>query len=299
MSKAKLRDTGMRLGSYGDRAIRQLWASDRGYLLETEMCARLDLERLSDCENALRYPVRKGMIVRDEVDGVARYLLPEWKGDDQRTPEPPPAPPVRQPAALPPAPVSQPEELPPSELREPAGEALAGFVDRMVRTTIPVGEASETAIEEFEQLLEQGPRQTDATPAQAGSREMLFAVFAGESIDQVQRKLVLTTMQRCNNVKATAARQLGVSLKTLYNWLGAYRSQGFPELEADAQPADVATSAVPPSAPTAPPPAASSFRCGLFSDGTFLFEVNGERTTLDSQQCIQLVNFVDRLALKE
>lgn len=288
----------MRLGSYGDRAVRQIWASDRGYLLESEMCARLDMERPSDCEVALRYPVRKGLICREIIEGVARYRLgdPARDATKKMVAEPAVSPPPR-PVAAPQIAEPPPAEQPPEELGEPPGAALAGFMDRMVRTTIPVGEASESRLEEFERLVGEDPGRPEV-PAPLGSREMLFTVFAGETVDQVQRKLVLTTLQRCGNVKTAAAKQLGVGVKTLYNWLNAYLEQGFPASNADLQ---QGMNGVQQDAHTPParPPGPQSFRCGLFSDGTFVLEVNGERITLEKRECIQLINFVDRLATEE
>ena len=46
----------------------------------------------------------------------------------------------------------------------------------------------------------------------------------GLSIEEARRRLILGTLERCGGNKRKAAELLGISLKTLYNRLGAYRS---------------------------------------------------------------------------
>jgi DNA-binding NtrC family response regulator len=46
----------------------------------------------------------------------------------------------------------------------------------------------------------------------------------GSSIADVERQLILATMERCGGNKTRAAEILGISLKTLYNKLGSYEA---------------------------------------------------------------------------
>ena len=48
-------------------------------------------------------------------------------------------------------------------------------------------------------------------------------VAVGLSIEEARRKLILSTLERCAGNKKKAAELLGISLKTLYNRLGAYK----------------------------------------------------------------------------
>jgi DNA-binding NtrC family response regulator len=48
----------------------------------------------------------------------------------------------------------------------------------------------------------------------------------GSSIAEVERELILATLDHLDGSKREAARVLGVSLKTLYNRLNAYREDG-------------------------------------------------------------------------
>jgi len=47
----------------------------------------------------------------------------------------------------------------------------------------------------------------------------------GATVEQVERELVLQTLQRTNNNKTRAADLLGISLKTLHNKLARYKTQ--------------------------------------------------------------------------
>jgi DNA-binding NtrC family response regulator len=60
----------------------------------------------------------------------------------------------------------------------------------------------------------------------AAAQGLHFAV--GASIAEVERRLIFATLESCAGNKRQAADLLGVSLKTLYNRLNAYR-----ELEID------------------------------------------------------------------
>ena len=64
----------------------------------------------------------------------------------------------------------------------------------------------------------EGERQSDGTD--------VVTVKIGTPIAEVERRLIMATLRHCDGNKAKAAELLGVSLKTLYNRLGAYRAVG-------------------------------------------------------------------------
>jgi Response regulator containing CheY-like receiver, AAA-type ATPase, and DNA-binding domains len=51
-------------------------------------------------------------------------------------------------------------------------------------------------------------------------------VPVGTNLADVERWMIFATLQKCGGNKTRAAALLGVSLKTLYNRLNAYRAQG-------------------------------------------------------------------------
>lgn len=53
----------------------------------------------------------------------------------------------------------------------------------------------------------------------------LLMIFPGTTIAQAQRELVLVTLRHVGGRKVLAADMLGVSLKTLYNWLQQYQEE--------------------------------------------------------------------------
>jgi DNA-binding NtrC family response regulator len=64
-----------------------------------------------------------------------------------------------------------------------------------------------------------------------GERERAPAPVAlripvGTNLADVERWMIFATLQKCGGNKTRAAALLGVSLKTLYNRLNAYRAQG-------------------------------------------------------------------------
>jgi DNA-binding NtrC family response regulator len=71
------------------------------------------------------------------------------------------------------------------------------------------------------------------TPSSDGGEQQAGAVnFAtaptlhipvGTTVADAQRLLILATLKHCGNHKTMAAAMLGISLKTLYNRLNAYR----------------------------------------------------------------------------
>ena len=67
--------------------------------------------------------------------------------------------------------------------------------------------------------------------AVAGERNLAPAPLAlripvGTNLADVERWMIFATLQKCGGNKTRAAALLGVSLKTLYNRLNAYRAQG-------------------------------------------------------------------------
>ncbi len=55
------------------------------------------------------------------------------------------------------------------------------------------------------------------------------AASTGQTLEDLERRQILATLQRCGGNKAATARELGISLRTLYYKLSAYRAQGFIE----------------------------------------------------------------------
>ncbi|MEL7061824.1 MAG: sigma-54 dependent transcriptional regulator [Acidobacteriota bacterium] len=69
-----------------------------------------------------------------------------------------------------------------------------------------------------------GPEQLpiDAAGALAPDGSLSLQVPVGKSIAEVERRLIFATMDACDQNKRSAAKTLGISLKTLYNRLNAY-----------------------------------------------------------------------------
>lgn len=55
------------------------------------------------------------------------------------------------------------------------------------------------------------------------------AIKPGRSIDDVERELIMATLEHCDGDKPSAAKMLGISLKTLYNRLSSYDSEATDE----------------------------------------------------------------------
>jgi DNA-binding NtrC family response regulator len=61
----------------------------------------------------------------------------------------------------------------------------------------------------------------------ADGRELkTLRIAVGTNLADVERWMIFATLQKCGGNKTRAAALLGVSLKTLYNRLNAYRAQG-------------------------------------------------------------------------
>ena len=83
-----------------------------------------------------------------------------------------------------------------------------------------------------------------ASAPSGGVKDVTIRV--GTSLDDAERALIMATLDSVAGSKAKAAQVLGISLKTLYNRLHAYRSNGFDavqEIRAPIPPADVAMAA--------------------------------------------------------
>ncbi|CAB3781678.1 sigma-54 interaction domain-containing protein [Pararobbsia alpina] len=58
-----------------------------------------------------------------------------------------------------------------------------------------------------------------------------MSVWVGTPLADAQKQIILGTLKHCNGDKRRTAKALGVSLKTLYNRLGAYENEGAPEID--------------------------------------------------------------------
>lgn len=66
-----------------------------------------------------------------------------------------------------------------------------------------------------------GGERSNLAPAPVALR-----IPVGTNLADVERWMIFATLQKCGGNKTRAAALLGVSLKTLYNRLNAYRAQG-------------------------------------------------------------------------
>ena len=67
--------------------------------------------------------------------------------------------------------------------------------------------------------------ETGEPPARRGGGPLVQA-RVGLSIEEVERSLILATLDHLGGDKKRAAEVLGISLKTLYNRLNVYKAQG-------------------------------------------------------------------------
>jgi two-component system, NtrC family, response regulator AtoC len=65
----------------------------------------------------------------------------------------------------------------------------------------------------------------DQAPLAAEDQSGLIVVRVGTPLEEVERRVTMATLESCGRVKRTAARILGISLKTLYNRLEAYAAK--------------------------------------------------------------------------
>jgi len=92
------------------------------------------------------------------------------------------------------------------------------------------------------------PESSGAAAAASGSRSGDLAVPVGQPIAEVERQLILATLESLKGDKTEAARVLGISLKTLYRRLNVYEAAG--RLDSSA----AATDAIAPLPRISPPP---------------------------------------------
>ena len=77
-----------------------------------------------------------------------------------------------------------------------------------------------------------GEESDSGDPAVVGGERSLapaplaLRIPVGTNLADVERWMIFATLQKCGGNKTRAAALLGVSLKTLYNRLNAYRAQG-------------------------------------------------------------------------
>jgi DNA-binding NtrC family response regulator len=77
-------------------------------------------------------------------------------------------------------------------------------------------------------LLAAAAGEVISLPAQSGTRGSSndITIQIGMSLEEAERALIMATLKAVENSKARAAEVLGISLKTLYNRLHAYRGSG-------------------------------------------------------------------------
>jgi DNA-binding NtrC family response regulator len=66
----------------------------------------------------------------------------------------------------------------------------------------------------------------ERTEIRAAQELAVLQVPVGTNLADVERWMIFATLQKCGGNKTRAAALLGVSLKTLYNRLNAYRAHG-------------------------------------------------------------------------
>jgi two-component system, NtrC family, response regulator AtoC len=71
------------------------------------------------------------------------------------------------------------------------------------------------------------------------SDEQMLYIPVGTSIAEAERWMIFATLRKCRGNKTRAAALLGVSLKTLYNRLNAYRAEGLEMGDLDTESAEV------------------------------------------------------------
>lgn len=71
------------------------------------------------------------------------------------------------------------------------------------------------------------------------SDQQLLYIPVGTSIAEAERWMIFATLRKCGGNKTRAAALLGVSLKTLYNRLNAYRAEGLEVGDLDTESAEV------------------------------------------------------------
>jgi len=70
--------------------------------------------------------------------------------------------------------------------------------------------------------------------------ELALRIPVGTNLADAERWMIIATLKKCGGNKTRAAALLGVSLKTLYNRLNAYRAQGLDMGDFDGELTEVA-----------------------------------------------------------
>ena len=76
-------------------------------------------------------------------------------------------------------------------------------------------------------VLEADMLAPQVSPSGASAAGGRVSVPVGETLAEVDRRLILATLERCNGVKKQTAAMLGISPKTLYNRLEEYAAAGY------------------------------------------------------------------------
>lgn len=76
-------------------------------------------------------------------------------------------------------------------------------------------------------VLEADMLAPQVSPSGASATGGRVSVPVGETLAEVDRRLILATLERCNGVKKQTAAMLGISPKTLYNRLEEYAAAGY------------------------------------------------------------------------
>jgi DNA-binding NtrC family response regulator len=72
---------------------------------------------------------------------------------------------------------------------------------------------------------EVGQGQVTTAPTNSGSSAPMLHVPVGSSVADVEKRLIIATLDRLEGDKQRAAEVLGISVKTLYNRLNAYKDE--------------------------------------------------------------------------
>jgi DNA-binding NtrC family response regulator len=82
---------------------------------------------------------------------------------------------------------------------------------------------------ELEQALDRALKRQAGTPPNPMdlAQEATTAQRPAQTIEEAERELILQSLRRNNGNRAAAARELGITRRTLHNKINAYQNQGF------------------------------------------------------------------------
>jgi len=100
---------------------------------------------------------------------------------------------------------------------------LCGLLSRVPQAQAwrAANDASDAEVQPSQPAWPRSAREAAASVAQHGTGS--FCVAVGSTLADVEEKLILSTLQQCDT-REGAARVLGISVKTLYNRMRAYRT---------------------------------------------------------------------------